>query len=94
MTLGRIGCDVAVLAVLCILTIFLFPALQGPYSAVHGPVTSLQSLRAARRFWSSIIQAALASYAQASLLIFSWMSFSNADSPSAATPACIAVLRC
>jgi hypothetical protein len=27
-------------------------------------------------------------------LIFSWMSFSNADSPSTATPACNAVLRC
>ena len=94
MTLGRIGCDVAVLAVLCILTIFLFPAHQGSYSAVHGPVTSLQALRAARRFWNSIVQAALASIAQASLLIFSWMSFSNADFSSTAVPACSAVLRC
>jgi hypothetical protein len=91
---GRIGCDVAVLAVFCVLTIFLFPALQGPYSAVHGPVTSLQALRSARRFWSSIVQAALASHAPSSLLIFSWMSLSTTDFPATAAPACNPVLRC
>jgi hypothetical protein len=58
MTPGRVGCELALLAVLCVLSIFLFPAVQGPYCAVHGPVSSLQSLRSARRLWSSIVQAA------------------------------------
>jgi hypothetical protein len=56
---GRIGCELAFLALLCILSIFLFPAGQGPYSAVHGPVTSLQSMRAAARLRLTILAAAL-----------------------------------
>ena len=47
MTLGRVGCRFTVLAVLCVLTIFFFPATHGPYSAVHGPATALQAARAA-----------------------------------------------
>jgi hypothetical protein len=37
----------AVLAVFCVLMIFFFPSAQGPYCAVHGPVTALLSVRAA-----------------------------------------------
>jgi hypothetical protein len=58
MTAGRIGCELALLSVLCVLSIFLFPTAQGPYCAVHGPVSSLQSLRSARRLGSSIVEAA------------------------------------
>jgi len=47
MTSARIACSLAILAVLCVLFIFFFQALDGPYSAVHGPVTALLSLRAA-----------------------------------------------
>jgi hypothetical protein len=47
MTPGRIVCTLAVLAVLCVLAVFFFPVMQGPYSAVHGPVTVLLSARAA-----------------------------------------------
>jgi hypothetical protein len=46
---GRTECALAVLAVFCVLIVFFFPALQGPYPAVHGPVTALLSLRAAAR---------------------------------------------
>ena len=46
---GRTECALAVLAGFCVLVVFFFPALQGPYPAVHGPVTALWSLRAAAR---------------------------------------------
>ena len=37
--------EVAVLAMVCVLSIFFAPLAHGPYSAVHGPVTALRSLR-------------------------------------------------
>lgn len=40
------GNRMAILAIACVLGLFLFPAARGPYSAVHGPVTALRSLRA------------------------------------------------
>src|SRR4030095_17090798 len=43
---GRIGCELAVVTVLCVLMIFFFPLLQGPYSVVNGPATALQAPRA------------------------------------------------
>jgi len=46
------------LAVLCVTVVFFFPVIQGPYSAVHGPVTALQSALAAARLRISIVQAA------------------------------------
>lgn len=49
MTPGRIACALAVFAALCVLAIFFFPSIDGPYSAVHGPVTALLSIRAAAR---------------------------------------------
>jgi len=61
MTSGRSASELAVLAVFCILTIFLFPVMQGPYSAVHGPVTALQAARAAARLRMAIVQSALKS---------------------------------
>jgi len=58
MNVGRIACGLAVLAVLCVLGIFFFPLMNGPgpYSAVHGPVTALLSIRAAVRLRMIIIQ--------------------------------------
>jgi hypothetical protein len=61
MILTRIGWELAVLAivaVLCVGVIFFFPAIQGPYSAVNGPVTALQSARAATRVRVAIVLAA------------------------------------
>jgi hypothetical protein len=49
MTPGRIACALAVLAVFCVLAIFFIPGHDGPYPAVHGPVTALLSIRAAAR---------------------------------------------
>jgi len=45
-------------AVLCVVTIFFFPPIQGPFSTTHGPVTALQSVRAARKISASLVHAA------------------------------------
>ena len=61
MSVGRIACGLAVVAVLCVLGIFFFPVINGPgpYSAVHGPVTALLSIRAAVRLRTIIVQTGL-----------------------------------
>ena len=59
MMVDRIGWELAVLAVLCVVVVFFFPAMQGPYSAVNGPVTALRSAQAAVRLRLAIVQAAL-----------------------------------
>lgn len=47
MNKGRCAFGIALLAVLCVTLVFFFPAMQGPYSAVHGPVTVMHAARAA-----------------------------------------------
>lgn len=37
--------EIAVVAMVCVLSIFFTPLAAGPYPAVHGPVTALRSLR-------------------------------------------------
>ena len=56
---GRIECELAVVAAVCVFSIFLFPPVQGPYSAVNGPVTALQAVRAVARWRCAILAAAL-----------------------------------
>ena len=50
----RIVDETSLLVVVCVLSLFLFPAAGGSYSAVHGPVTALQAVRS-----SSQLQAAI-----------------------------------
>ena len=57
MSLGKVACALAVVAVLSVLAIFFFPSLEGPYSVVHGPVTALLSLRAATMVRNAIVRA-------------------------------------
>ena len=45
--------------VLAIVTIFLVPSPQGPYSVVKGPATVFQALRAATRVRTAIVRAGL-----------------------------------
>jgi hypothetical protein len=59
MTLGRSGCTLAVLTVVCVLAVFFFPAVEGPYSVVNGPVTALLSARAAAGVRMAIVHAGL-----------------------------------
>ncbi len=94
---GRIGCELAVLAVLCVLTIFLFPAMQGPYSAVHGPVSALQAARAAARLRVAIVQGALRSLGNSlvsPLVVLGWMPLREAYLHSGALSGCATILRC
>ena len=93
----RIGCEIAVLAVLSVLAIFLFPGVQGPYSVVHGPASALQAARAAVRLRIAIVQSALTSLANttsATLIVLSWMSYSNPKFQPIGLPECNSVLSC
>ena len=51
--------EVTLLAILVGLMVFLFPALQGPYSVVHEPATAFRATRSARIAYVSIVQGAL-----------------------------------
>jgi hypothetical protein len=46
MTRCHLGYELAVVAMLCTLAIFFFPAVNGPYPTVHGPATALRAMRA------------------------------------------------
>jgi hypothetical protein len=84
MILTKIRWELAVfviLAVLCVAVIFFFPAIQGPYSAVNGPVTAFQSARAAARLRVVIILAAFSLIAIFQIPALAWVS--------SATIACI-----
>lgn len=59
MTPGRLACGFALVAVISVLGIFFFPVAQGPYAAVHGPVTALLAIRAAARLRLIIVGAGL-----------------------------------
>ena len=43
----RLALWLATVSVVCVLAVFFFPSAQGPYSAVHGPVTVMHAARAA-----------------------------------------------
>lgn len=95
---GRSGCELAVLAVFCILSIFLFPAMQGPYSVVHGSATALLAARAAFRLRGAIAQATLASslagYLVPTLTFLAWIPISHSKSRFAASSESVLILRC
>ena len=94
---GRTGSNLAVLAVLCVLTVFLFPALQGPYSVVHGPATALQAARTAVRLRVIVAQGAFGpvrNYPVSPLVFFSWISPSKANLRSVGLSGYNTILRC
>lgn len=95
MMVRHFGYELALLVILCILGIFLFPAASGPYAAVHGPVTALRAVRAAARLrWAM----ALAALGMAGLGF--WLSYALAflkgelGFPAAGSPGSRALLRC
>jgi hypothetical protein len=96
MTSGRSATELAVLAVLCVLTIFLFPVMQGPYSAVHGPVTAMQAAHAAARLRFAMAWAGLKSARQAVIAFFLTLlaAESRTEFPSPNLANCASVLRC
>jgi hypothetical protein len=94
---GQTGSELALVALFCVLTIFLFPAVQGPYSAVHGPVSALQATRAAARLRISILQSALRSLRNFPLPTLALLFLICAASTQAAPidlNQCASVLRC
>lgn len=94
---GRHGCEIAVLTVICVLMIFFFPVMQGPYSVLHGPVTALRSARAGLHLRLAIVRAALSSLARfliSALVIFTQFSLSRAGLWSVSLPGCNTVFRC
>jgi hypothetical protein len=87
----------AMVAIACILGLFLFPAAHGPYSAVHGPVTALGSLRAGTCLRWAIAAAALGrlGYALVSLLfLFLYVDLMELVIPSFFSPGYGTILRC
>jgi hypothetical protein len=54
----RFGFDFVLLAIVCIAALFFFPAANGSYSAVHGPVTVLQSINYRLQLWLILAMAA------------------------------------
>ena len=100
MTPGRIAW-LAVVAVVCVLGIFFFPVRGGPYSAVHGPVTALLSLRAAARLRMAIVLAGLSAVrscldrARFALLVTLWTAFPSPEfRVSSVSDEFTSVLRC
>lgn len=78
MIVRRLGWELAILAVLvvlCVAAVFFFPAMDGPYSAVNGPVTALQSAQAATRLRVAIVQAAFSLTHNAQIASLAWISF-------------------
>jgi hypothetical protein len=55
----HLGYEFIIFAIVCTVAIFAFPAATGSYSAVHGPVTALLSLRARLKLWLGMAVAAL-----------------------------------
>lgn len=94
---GRIGIDLALVAVLCVLTIFLFPAVQGPYPVVHGPATAFQASRSALLVQIAIVQAALSSQGNlpiSPLAILISRSLPTTELGATCSPEHSAILRC
>jgi hypothetical protein len=92
------GSELGLVVIFCVLTIFLFPAVQGPYSAVHGPATALLAAQAALRVRSSIAQAATKRLNRRAiptffLFFYPWLS-DAADFGSARPLECDYLLRC
>jgi hypothetical protein len=97
MVSGRHGCEIAVLTVICVLMIFLFPLMQGPYSALHGPVTALRAARAGVHLRLAIVQASLSSLGGlliSPLVVLSQISFSKAEFQSVSLLESGTVFRC
>jgi hypothetical protein len=94
---GRNEFEIAVLIVLCVLTIFVFPVIQGPYSVVNGPATAFRAARAATHLRIAIVQAALKFLARrvvSPAAVAVWMARSNAAVQSSHSAEISPVLRC
>jgi hypothetical protein len=46
--------ETSFLVILCVVSLFLFPASTGPYPAVHGPATALQAAQSSNQLQAAI----------------------------------------
>jgi hypothetical protein len=53
---SRTRCELTLVVILSILTIFLFPSMQGPYSVVRGPATAFRAAQSAAIAHAPIVQ--------------------------------------
>jgi len=93
----RMGCELAIVAVVCILGIFLFPAMSGPYPATHGPVTVLQSARSSAKLRLAILVAWLSALRTnwiSSLVVRVWAAVWNTGLSSVILADASTILRC
>lgn len=58
MSWRHFGFEFVLLVVICVAALFFFPVAQGSYSAVHGPVTALRSIKYRLRIWLILAMAA------------------------------------
>jgi len=97
---ARIACALAIVAAICVLAVFFFPGIEGPYSAVNGPVTALLSIRAASVLRLGIVHAALTilwsivAFASFVLAAFWWEWGNRSSVYGCASPHCNSNLRC
>ena len=96
MNLDRIGYALAVVAVVCVLSVFFFPAMHGPYSVVNGPVTALLAARAAAALRIAITGlSVLGLWLSSALMLMSWATGLIAEFLAGSlSTECNRVLRC
>ena len=90
----HIAHELAVIAIVCVIGIFLFPATAGPYSAVHGPVTALEAMRASIRIACAMIMAAFVLDLLLHFSAFSMYLFRNSVDICLCSPGPSSALRC
>ncbi len=72
MTTRRFRYELALLTILCVIGLLLFPAAVGSYTSVHGPVTALLAFRTAMKVrWSMV----LAGLGFSQLVRINWLGF-------------------
>lgn len=68
--------ELALLTILCIVCLFLFPAAVGSYPSVHGPVTALLAVRAAMKVrWAMAM--AMAGLGFCHFILNSWLGLAS-----------------
>jgi hypothetical protein len=95
MTPRQFGYELAVIAIICVIGIFLFPASVGPYPAVHGPVTALRAVRSVIKLRYAMIMAALCLFQYAVHAAFRYHRLNgNHELPVSASSLRSSILRC
>jgi hypothetical protein len=97
MTPGRIAMAIAVLALVSVMAVLFFPVMQGPYSAVHGPVTVFHAARRAAGLRITAVRAGLGAirrHCGSATPLLPWTEDLKAESQPVAFAGCNSLLRC